>query len=625
MRRFSAALIASLMLSLLPARLADAVEFVASYPVQTQPFGIVSDPTDGRIYVANSGTRTPTGGIVSVVDPATGTVGSLATTMTSNLLALDAGARRLYSSNSDASGSNLSLDVFDLGNGARVQSFAGIGGLGVALDEARSRLYASSGRFLVSIDTSTFDMNVVSAPFGQTWFGVAVDRTLGHVYVTNISFPSPSLVVLDADTLRIIGNVSLPTSPRFALAVDEATHRVFFGGNADSGSAWTVSMLDGATFALATVAFDAFPSGIVHDAVGHRIWVTAMGGQFGSPPSTLTALDDATLATQSQTTLPWQPSLAAFGRDGRLYVSGWSAGVVGALNVNEPANRPPVIDRVTVTPPLPATNDTLSAVVEAHDPDGDQVTVTYQWTVNGRVLVDETSSTLDLSKPGNGDRNDDVCLTVTASDAHAISATGTWCQGVRDSAPVATVSLDSVTPATDAVLHATVAATDVDGDLLSYAFTWSVNGFAVRTTSGLVPADELDLALPGRNKGDVVSVTVVVSDGFTTSDPATATAVVRNSAPTVSVALNDTRPWKHDVILASTSSADRDGDVLNFTFTWRVNGVVTYTSDGAEWSTFDLNAFGVPNRAAITVDVVATDGSATATASAEAVVSPPGQ
>src|SRR6185503_728988 len=140
---------------------------------------------------------------------------------------------------------------------------------------------------------------------------------------------------------------------------------------------------------------------------------------------------------------------------------------------------------------------------------------------------------LDLSKPGNGDKNEGVCLTVTASNDHPLSASSTSCVGVRDSAPVATVSLDSPTPATDAVLHASAAATDADGDQLFYEFTWMVNGVTVRTTYGTSTTDQLDLAQPGRgNKGDAVTVSVVAFDGFLYSDAVTAGASVANSAPT---------------------------------------------------------------------------------------------
>ena len=92
---------------------AQANGIVATWPVGHQPFGIAIDPSDGRVFVANSGTTVnPT---VSVVNPATGSIASLATSGASDTVAVDSAARRLYSSNA-----NGTLDVFDLTNGTRI-------------------------------------------------------------------------------------------------------------------------------------------------------------------------------------------------------------------------------------------------------------------------------------------------------------------------------------------------------------------------------------------------------------------------------------------------------------------------------------------------------------------------
>ena len=66
----------------------------------------------------------------------------------------------------------------------------------------------------------------------------------------------------------------------------------------------------------------------------------------------------------------------------------------------------------------PRTNDLLTASVVAVDPDGESVTLTYVWSVNGKV-VKTTAGTaaladvLNLALPGNGNRGDTVSVTVT--------------------------------------------------------------------------------------------------------------------------------------------------------------------------------------------------------------------
>ncbi len=63
-------------------------------------------------------------------------------------------------------------------------------------------------------------------------------------------------------------------------------------------------------------------------------------------------------------------------------------------------NTPPVVDSVSITQSAPRTNDTLSASVTSHDPDGDALTTAYQWSRNGTDIPGASGSTLDLRAPG---------------------------------------------------------------------------------------------------------------------------------------------------------------------------------------------------------------------------------
>lgn len=634
MRHITLALITILTLTVATPRAAAAADLVARYPVGSQPYAIVSDPTDGRLYVANRGTRTAIGGgRVSVIDPTSKAVSWLDTTKPSGHLALDSAARRLYSSNFDATNDSVSLDVIDLTSGDRVRSTE-VGGLGLALDTTRSRVLVAGGSYLVAINTTSFDMDVKPAPFSQSWFDVAVDATNGLVFVTNGSGLTPSLHILLASDMQRAGkNISLPGAARYGLAVDESRHRVYVAGSdLTGGDAGTVSVLDVLSvdpvtfiveFTLRHFPFAGYPEDLVYDAAAHRVWVTE------THHNKLVELNDETLAVVSETPLPWQPGLAAFGRDGRLYVSGQSASEVGAFNVaDQPANSAPVIDRVVVTPLEATTDQLLTATVDAHDPDGDPFTVTYQWSVGTKVLVGETAPTLDLLKPGNGDRDDRVCLAVTAFDGKDETMVSNCFVQVRDSAPVVTeLTLDPATPATSATLRATAVATDVDGDKLEYTFRWSVGNDERRVTTSDSPTDTLDLAIPGNgDAGEVVSVEVFVSDRTLQSARTIATATVANTGPTVSVSVNDVTARKQDALVATVTAGDGDGDALLFTYVWRVDGVVKLTTSGtsATTSELDLRAVAAHIGDVITVNVTVSDGTTTASASAMATVTPAG-
>jgi hypothetical protein len=103
---------------------------------------------------------------------------------------------------------------------------------------------------------------------------------------------------------------------------------------------------------------------------------------------------------------------------------------------------------------------------------------------------------------------------------------------VSNSPPVATVGLDSHSPATDATITATVTASDADGDPVSLTYVWRDGATIVKTTSATSSlTDTLDLGIPGNgDAGDTVSVTVTPSDASLAGLAAVDSAVVRSTA-----------------------------------------------------------------------------------------------
>ncbi|TMC76946.1 MAG: YncE family protein [Chloroflexi bacterium] len=144
-----------------------AAGIAASWPVGHQPFGVAIDPTDGRVYVANSG-----GSTVSVVQPASGAVSSVVVGSQPGLLALEPVSRRLYVSNSG----DQTLSVVNLTTMAVSATVFGAGGLGVAVNPAVNRIYVAGGTQFVAVNTTSNSIiSFVGVPGGQSWFGVAVD------------------------------------------------------------------------------------------------------------------------------------------------------------------------------------------------------------------------------------------------------------------------------------------------------------------------------------------------------------------------------------------------------------------------------------------------------------------
>jgi len=631
MRRLVASVVAcALALGIPLSGQARAATVAGSWPVGRAPFSLATDPATGKIYVANSETAMADGtGRISVVDPASGSVSRLVTSLTANFVLID--GRSLYSSNATYAADQTSVDVFDLDSGARI-TIPGVGGLSLGIDAGAGRLFAG-GRVLSVIDTTSHETRrTLPAPPSSAWFGVAVDPGARRVYLSNPS--SRELFAYDyneADELTAAWTnpLVLPTAVRYALAVDPVGHRVFAAGSDTSGggtpSAFYVIDASGTVVHSTTIV--GFPSGIALAPGAHRIYVATVTSK--DVRGAIYASDDATFEVTEVIETPFAPGQPLPHADGRLYVGNYVT--VGdynrfwapdsTLKALDMANHAPVVT-VTLDPANPRTDQTVSAIVDAHDPDlrpmgaPDPTTRTYEWLRNGTIISGQTGSALDLKLVGNGDRGDTVTVRVTASDGQ-LTSTATASVTVANSAPTATVSLNILSPKTNDVLIVTTDAKDDDGDALAYTYEWLRNGTIIEGQTG----SSLNLAVAGNgDRGDRITVRVTASDRQLTST-ATQSVDVVNTVPTATVSLSPASPKTNDVLVATTNATDIDRDALSYTYTWSVNGAVKRTATTpSSTDRLDLKVKGNGDKGDIvTVTVTVSDvagGSTTATASA---------
>ena len=188
-----------------------------------------------------------------------------------------------------------------------------------------------------------------------------------------------------------------------------------------------------------------------------------------------------------------------------VYATDGNAGTSSTVNDTVTvANTAPVAGTVTITPASPTTNQTLHGHPgRVHRRRRDSLTYHYQWFNNGSPLAGETSSTLDLSVAGNGNRGDLIKVEVYATDGNAgtsstVNDTVTVANTARWRAPS---TITPASPTTNQTLTATPAGfTDADGDSLTYHYQWFNNGspLAGETSS------TLDLSVAGNgNRGDL--------------------------------------------------------------------------------------------------------------------------
>jgi hypothetical protein len=400
---------------------------------------------------------------------------------------------------------------------------------------------------------------------------------------------------------------TVPNIGSLGVAVDETTHHVYVAGIS------SMSMIDGATGSV----LHREPAGPDDSwwgvaLGGGRVYVTNL--DLGAP--SLVVLNAADLSFVREVPLPEVPRFAIAYDAARqvVYVGGYSS--TGNLYVVDAAS-------LTITrtvDPDPGSAWPLSAMF---DPARDHLYLS-QFNLSGPshiAVIDPT--TLNVVErialpwqPGQTAFHPNGRLYVAGFSADVLAAI------VVNSAPVvSSVTLSPAAPRTNDTLTATAIASDADGDPLTYAFTWKVDGAVRATVTGPNASSTFDLALAENgDRGQTVRVEVVASDGALSSAAVSTSAVVVNTPPAITVALSDATPQSHDVLVATAGAQDADHDPLTLTYAWSVNGAVVQTGGS---NIFDLSIKGHgDNGDVVVVTVTASDGAASASASASATVTP---
>lgn len=246
--------------------------------------------------------------------------------------------------------------------------------------------------------------------------------------------------------------------------------------------------------------------------------------------------------------------------------TGLFATALGSFTVNGGPSAP----GVSLVPASPYTDDDLTVSIDtaAVDPDGDPVSYSYAWSIDGVASTASTSATLPASATTRGEV---WTVEVTASDGLTSSAAGVASVTIANSSPVAAVSLTPAAPTRSSTLGCAGSASDADSDALVYSFAWTVDGSAVAATSSSAAASTLAGAF---DADQAVSCTVTVTDTAAGTGSATASLTIENTAPTVSVTLSPAVAKTDDTLMATATDSDPDGDTLSLGYDWYVDGAL---------------------------------------------------
>ena len=228
-------------------------------------------------------------------------------------------------------------------------------------------------------------------------------------------------------------------------------------------------------------------------------------------------------------------------------------------------NTAPVLDEVTLSPDPAYEGDTLvCAAGTATDADGESVSTTYVWSVDG---LDPGETTAALSSD-DFDRDQEVFCTVTPSD------------GTDDGDAVAsnTVTIGNTAPLVSDVLISPSAATtsdelscsylfsDVDGDADESTIEWDVDGVVVGTDATLSS---------GYVGGSAVTCTVTAHDGTDEGNTDSDSLIIDNTPPVLTdVDLSPEPAFEGDTLTCTPGDVeDADGTTsFTYSYAWTVDG-----------------------------------------------------
>jgi len=218
-------------------------------------------------------------------------------------------------------------------------------------------------------------------------------------------------------------------------------------------------------------------------------------------------------------------------------------------------NSAPRIDSVRFDPSPPGVGQSVHAVVEAVDPDGDQLRLGYVWSIDGES-VSAKGAKLDLSRQVR--RGAQLEVRVTASDGRSESESFVATTQIGNRAPrIANLTIQPAGRITAAgPITALATGDDPDGDPISYEYTWTVNGSTSEERGPVFPDTEL-------KRGDIVEVSVIARDEQGESEPIASPRIeVMNAAPVIR-----SQPdvaGAEGIFMYKVVAGDPDGDELRY-------------------------------------------------------------
>jgi hypothetical protein len=190
-------------------------------------------------------------------------------------------------------------------------------------------------------------------------------------------------------------------------------------------------------------------------------------------------------------------------------------------------NEAPGAPGIVLTPEAAFTLDQLDVeiVEDAVDPNKkDTVRYRISWSKN-----DERQPSLDdapLVRANQTRKGEVWTVEVTSTDGDELGGSDSASVTIQNSLPTATLELTPTAPKAGARIRTSVSTLDNDVDPVAVRYQWSLNGSVTSETGA-------DLAAGRVLKGEVWEVAAIPNDGEADGEPAVASVIIANTAPSV--------------------------------------------------------------------------------------------
>lgn len=246
---------------------------VRTIPVGASPNAIAIDIRRHRAIVSNQASaRGASQGSLVLIDTQSGHVLGVVTLAGRPLsIALDTNTGRGFVTL--ASGKVVVVDTATVKKLATIPGALGSSPAAMAIDDQRHRLFLTDHTGAVRV-LSTWSGRVVHTfRSGRALFAIAVDRTTGHLFLSDRGMTPARVLMLNEKTGQLLRIASItPGLDPLRITVDERTNHVFIlSRNTTNGMSGNITMLDARTGRLLgrTVVGDGPAAMVVDDVTGH--------------------------------------------------------------------------------------------------------------------------------------------------------------------------------------------------------------------------------------------------------------------------------------------------------------------------------------------------------------------